>query len=245
MAEAEKKVGKNGEYVIEWASKPLGFSIVMDTSGKNAYVSSIQQAENLKKGLKLAAQIIEINGEKVKDLKHAEILNKIKAASKPIRLKFQPRSFANDPSGDEETRKAAKANENAPRLLKFRGAPQSATHVNGDFALCTKQINDMPAWQRNDDEEDPIILWFWPKTEPENIRCGINRDLWMIGRAAKLNQQDAYACFPAKHHDADGNELEDYTSPTRASVQWKIFDKPSGKWLESRIRIEQHSVDAD
>jgi len=242
MAEADKKVGKNGEYVIEWASKPLGFSIVMDTSGKNAYVSSIQQAENLKKGLKLAAQIIEINGVNVKDEKHATILNKIKEASQPIKLKFQPRSFANDPSGDDEVKKAAKANKNAPRLLKFRGAPPAAKHVNGDFSLCTKQINEMPAWQRNDDKDDPIVLWFWPKTEKENIAQGIKKDLWMIGRASKLNKQDAYACFAARKQDKDGNELEDYTSPTRASVKWKIYMKDTMEWKESQIKIEQHST---
>lgn len=244
MAEAEKKNAANGEYVIEWAAKPLGFSIVMDTSGKNAYVSSIQQAENLKKGLKLAAQIIEINGVKVKDEKHAVILGKIKEASQPIRLKFQPRSFANDPSADEEVMKAAKANENAPRLLKFRGAPQEAIHVNGDFLLCTKRINEMPAWQRNDDKKDPILLWFWPKTEKENINKAIKKDLWMIGRASKLNQQDAYACFAAKKEDKNGNVLEDYTSPTRASVKWKIYIKNTGEWKESQIKIEQQSVDS-
>jgi len=244
MAEAEPKP-KNGEYVIEWKSKPLGFSIVMDTSGKNAYVSSIQQAENLKKGLKLAAQIIEINGVNVKDEKHSAILNRIKEASQPIRLKFQPRSFANDPSADEEVRKAAKANANAPRLLKFRGAPQAAIHVNGDFSLCTKQINEMPAWQRNDEKKDPIVLWFWPKTQKENIARKIEKDLWMIGRASKLNKQDAYACFAAKRTDKDGNPVEDYTSPTRASVKWKIYIKDTGKWEESQIKIEQHSVDSE
>jgi len=242
MAEAENK-GKNGEYTITWKSKPLGFSIVMDTSGKNAYVSSIQQAENLKKGLKLAAQIIEINGVNVKDEKHAAILTKIKEASQPIRLKFQPRSFANDPSADEDVMKAAKANKNAPRLLKFRGAPQSAVHVNGDFSLCTKQINEMPAWQRNDEKDDPIVLWFWPKTESENIARNIKKDLWMIGRASKLNSQDAYACFAAQKTDKDGNELEDYTSPTRSSVKWKIYMKDTGDWINSSIKIEQHSVD--
>jgi len=243
MAEAEQKA-KNGEYVIEWASKPLGFSIVMDTSGKNAYVSSIQQAENLKKGLKLAAQIIEINGERVKDQAHAAILQKIKMASQPIRLKFQPRSFANDPSADEEVVKAAKANKNAPRLLKFRGAPKAAIHVNGDFSLCTKQINEMPAWQRNDEKEDPIVLWFWPKTQSENIAKKIEKDLWMIGRASKLNTQDAYACFAAKKVDKEGNVLEDYTSPTRESVIWKIYMKDTLSWVDSQIKIEQSSVDS-
>jgi hypothetical protein len=89
-------------YTIEWKAKPLGFSIVMDTTGKNAYVSSIQKEDNIKKGLKLAAQIVEINGQQAKNIKHQAILEMIKGATLPMNLKFQPRSFANETEKKEE-----------------------------------------------------------------------------------------------------------------------------------------------
>merc|ERR1719244_2171324 len=102
MASAANSVKKakhfpDGTYEIEWAGKPLGFSIVMDTTGKNAYDSSIQKSLNVERGLKLAAQIVSVNGTKTEDQLHNEILNKIKNASTPIKLRFKPRSFANNP----------------------------------------------------------------------------------------------------------------------------------------------------
>lgn len=227
MADAAEE-NKNGEYEITWQKKPLGFSIVMDTSGKNAYVSSIQVAGNLKKGLKLAAQIIEINGEKVKDLKHSEILTKIKNASQPITLKFQPRSFANDNKSKDDVK-----NQYAPRILEFAEAPNECRHVNGKFELLKSQINGKPAWQRKDDEEDPILLWFWPKDEAVN-KSLMARNLWMIGRRSKLNQQDAYACMNA-------SKQEDMEAPTRTDVKWKVY-KQNGGWQDCEIKIIQSAA---
>merc|ERR1719273_1599648 len=100
MADNKKPELPKGSYAITWESKPLGFSIVMDTTGRNAYVSSIQKQDNLEKGLKLAAQIIKINGENVKQMKHGDILDRIRNARIPMELTFQPRSFANEPQGN-------------------------------------------------------------------------------------------------------------------------------------------------
>jgi len=228
MAEAK---GANGEYEITWKSKPLGFSIVMDTSGKNAYVSSIQRAENVSKGLKLAAQIISINGLNVKDKKHSEILGEIKKAKLPMTLRFQPRSFVHDSNQDAKQKaEDTTDNDNVPTRLEFTQAPEECSHVNGEFELLIKPINGKPAWQRKDQETDPILLWFWPSTEKENQKL-LGRDLWMIGRRSKLNKQDAYACV---------NCFDDV--PTSPDLVWKCYEKSSGKWKDEQLKIEQHYV---
>lgn len=232
MAEAadKAKINSDGTYDIEWKSKPLGFSIVMDTSGKNAYVSSIQRAENVGKGLKLAAQIIQINGKDVENMKHNEILNQIKKATLPMTLRFKPRSFASEDSGAAKTAENDEAHQNHPRRLIFEGAPDDCTHVNGEFELLIKPINDKPAWQRKDEESDPILLWFWPKTEPENARL-LKRDVWMIGRRSNLNKQSAYACT------ACSEEV-----PSNPKLMWKVYQKANSSWEDTKIRIQQKSL---
>jgi len=219
----------NGEYTITWEKKPLGFSIVMDTSGQNAYVSSIQRAENVGKGLKLAAQIIEINGTRVVDKNHSEILKEIKKAGEPITLKFQPRSFANDPN-DKGSKSQKKDDRQFPRRLEFSKAPDDCTHVNGAFELLIQPINGKPAWQRKDKEEDPILLYFWPKEEPENKKL-LKRDVWMIGRRSKLNKQDAYACV---------NTADEV--PTDPALKWKLYRKETKKWIDTELSIIQKSI---
>jgi len=216
MAEA-----KGGVYTITWQKKPLGFSIVMDTTGKNAYVSSIQNNLNVSKGLKLAAQIIEINGANQKDKKHADILTAIKGAKLPITLKFQPRSFANDPDDNGDL-------DEIPKVLTFKGAPASNAHrVNGYFELITQKINDKHVWQRKDDEEDPILVWWWPKA-----KSNLEKDLWMIGRKSYINKQGAYACV---------DSTEDI--PTNIMKTWKAFDQGAQKFVDAKIIIAQSSVD--
>merc|ERR1719244_2239399 len=108
MASAANSVKKakhfpDGTYEIEWAGKPLGFSIVMDTTGKNAYVSSIQKEMNVQRGLKLAAQIIKVGDKNAQGVKHNDILDMIRRAKAPISLTFQPRSFANNPESSKHT----------------------------------------------------------------------------------------------------------------------------------------------
>jgi len=220
----------NGEYSITWNKKPLGFSIVMDTSGQNAYVSSIQRPENVGKGLKLAAQIIQINEQKVVDKPHAEILDAIKKAKEPITLKFQPRSFANDPNDKTASKSKKKDDRQYPRRLEFSAAPKDCTHVNGAFELLIQPINGKPAWQRADNEEDPILLYFWPKEEPENARL-LKRDVWMIGRRSKLNKQDAYACVNT-----------DMEVPTDPKLIWKCYRKEIKKWKDCELTIVQEKV---
>jgi len=212
MAEADAK----GVYTIKWDKKPLGFSIVMDTTGKNAYVSSIQNEANRKKGLKLAAQIVAINGDNQRDRKHTDILQSIKSAKLPITLKFQPRSFANDPKDDELT--------DVPKVLTFKGAPASNAHrVNGYFELIKNKINGKHVWQRKDEESDPILVWFWPKSKSE-----LAEDLWMIGRKSYVNKQGAYACVNS-----------DVDIPTQVNKTWKAFDQTAQKFVEAKIIIDQ------
>lgn len=222
MAAAET----NDQYSITWDTKPLGFSIVMDTTGRNAYVSSIQKQENLQKGLKLAAQIIKINGANVKQKKHGDILEKIKKAELPMTLTFQPRSFANANSGDSTTNEEQSSDN--PIALLFGGAPASARNrVDGMFLLVkNKEVNGRPMWQRKDDESDPIVLWYWPLEGGEQGPSNMAENLWMISRASQLHTQNAYACCPS-----------DVENPLRISCAWKVWNKEAGNFVGCKLSI--------
>jgi len=207
-----------GAYTISWAKKPLGFSIVMDTTGKNAYVSSIQKQENKNKGLKLAAQIITINKEPVKNLDHKVILNKIKAAKLPITLVFQPRSFANEPQNSE-----------IPTPIKFEGAEVNQHRINGYFELTKEKYFGKHQWQRNDEEVDPIILWYWPQKSAEKTSTNeTGRDLWMISRKTHRNSENGYACV---------NSSADI--PTDIEAKWECYDPTKGDFVKCKINIVQ------
>jgi len=211
-------------YTITWEKKPLGFSIVMNTDGKNAYVSSIQKTENIEKGLKLAAQIIQINNKKVDGLEHQEILKAIRNAECPMKLTFQPRSFANEPDAQKET---LKKQAQIPRILKFQGAPDQIKHrVNGYFELTTQVVNDHNVWQRKDTEEDPILVWFYPMKQNGNVK-----KLWMISRKSQLNTQNAYACCE-----------EDVKYPTQITSTWNIWNQANAKFDTTQIKIVQVKV---
>jgi len=207
-------------YEIVWEAKPLGFSIVMDTTGRNAYVSSIQKKENLAKGLKLAAQIIEINGDNVKGMKHQRILEKIKGAVLPIRLVFQPRSFANEPRDEERD------DTSPPEGLLFGGAPASAKNrVDGVFELVASEHNGRAMWQRKDQEDDPILLWWWPA---KDLNAGLDENLWMISRKSQLNTQNAYACCPA--------DVE-FPNQIPSDIPWKVWNRDQGLFVECELSI--------
>lgn len=211
------------QYSITWETKPLGFSIVMDTTGRNAYVSSIQKQENLQKGLKLAAQIIKINNVNVKQKKHGDILDAIKKAILPMTLTFQPRSFANASSGD-----ATSGGDNKPIALLFGGAPESARNrVDGMFLLVKdKEVNGKACWQRKDDESDPILLWYWPLEGGDSGPSGMAENLWMISRASQLNSQNAYACCPSS-----------VENPLNINCPWKVWDKNASNFRECQLSI--------
>jgi len=207
------------QYDITWEVKPLGFSIVMDTTGRNAYVSSIQKQGNLTKGLKLAAQIIRINGSDAKQKKHGAILELIKKAKLPMTLTFQPRSFA----ANTEEKKTTSV------CLLFGGAPESARNrVDGMFVKVTKQLNGKDMWQRKDNEEDPIVLWYWPLTGGENGDSGMAENLWMISRKSQLQTQNAYACCPS---------IE--TNPLNINVPWKVWNKTTCSFQECGLSIAE------
>jgi len=209
-----------GVYMIKWEKKPLGFSIVMDTTGKNAYVSSIQSDINRNKGLKLAAQIVAINGTNQRDRKHTDILQSIKSAQLPITLKFQPRSFANDPKDDDELT-------DIPKVLTFKGAPASNAHrVNGYFELIKEKINDKHVWQRKDAEKDPILVWYWP-----NTKSNLDKSLWMIGRKSYVNKQGAYACVDSE-----------VDIPTEVNKTWKAYDQSINEFVDAKIVIDQNNA---
>lgn len=224
MATSENE---NGEYAITWKTKPLGFSIVMDTTGRNAYVSSIQKQDNLRRGLKLAAQIIKVNGEDAKQKKHGKILDMIKNATLPMTLTFQPRSFA---TGAGENAESSEKEESTPVNLLIGNAPDSATHrVDGIFILCKSKTNERHMWQRDDEEEDPVILWFWPKSVST-----LEKDLWMIGRKSNINTEKAYACCPSGQDN-----------PLHIKQKWKVWEQPKQKFVPCTLSLLDKAIDID
>lgn len=216
----------NGAYEIVWEAKPLGFSIVMDTTGRNAYVSSIQKTSNLDKGLKLAAQIIAINGENVKGLKHQDILGKIKGARLPMVLKFQPRSFANEKAQQNEEEAEEEENEDntPPPGLLFGGATMAANRVNGMFELVTNEtLHGRNIWQRRDDEKDPIILYWYPA---KDLGHNTNENIWMIARRSRINTDAGYACCK-----------QDTEYPSQVTDKWWVYNQGTGHFEECFLEI--------
>lgn len=229
----------SSEYAITWVSKPLGFSIVMDTTGRNAYVSSIQKEENIVKGLKLAAQIVKIGATNVKQMQHSKILDFIRKEPLPMTLTFQPRSFAKET--EDGQKREIKDDDELPEAFIIQGAPASLEQrVNGMFEKVNddalREHNGRGVWQRRDGESDPILLWYWPKSV-----SNLNADLWMISRRSQLDKQGAYACLES--NDVNPLNLHKYV--------WKVFDKNTGEFGETKIQIansvskEQHDVDND
>lgn len=246
---AENKIDlPAGSYQITWEKKPLGFSIVMDTTGKNAYVSSIQAKSNEEKGLKLAAQIIYINKEDVRGVKHQEILKKIKGATLPMTLAFHPRSFAHETNDKEEEEEQEEENKNEEAekdkeeeeedeaQLLFGGAEgHAAKRVNGRFRKYKKKGELLmsakrPVWIHDDEEEDAVILWWFPGDHPKN---SFKRNVWMISRETKIHTDQAYACckVPEKmKHMETPDQFND-------SLKWQIFDIKTRKFKETQLTI--------
>lgn len=212
-------------YEIEWEKKPLGFSIVMDTSGKNAYVSSIQDTKNIEKGLRLAAQIVAIQGKSVVDWKHDAILKLIKETKTPPKLKlaFKQRTFANE--------KEKEAQNEVPEVLKFDGAPKErANRVNGYFELKQKKVNGKHTWHRKDTETDKIVVWWWEKGSATKAGIkGLETGLWMISRESQVNSGNAYACVQS-----------DEDLPTKIGKKWQVFS--SEGFVPSAIEIKQAEI---
>ena len=80
---------EEGLYEITFNQRPLGFSVIMDTRGKNAIVSSIQDDTNGKLGMKVESRIYEINGKRVDDLKHKDILKLMAQQPTPFYVVFK------------------------------------------------------------------------------------------------------------------------------------------------------------
>jgi len=76
-------------YEITFIARPLGFSVIMDTRGKNAIVSSIQDPNNTKTGMKMASRMYEVNGKRVDNLNHKEILDILTSCECPFYIVFK------------------------------------------------------------------------------------------------------------------------------------------------------------
>ena len=84
-----KHYQQEGLYEITFNERPLGFSVIMDTRGKNAIVSSIQDDTNEQLGMKLASRVYEINGKRVDDQKHKDILKLMAQQPTPFYVVFK------------------------------------------------------------------------------------------------------------------------------------------------------------
>lgn len=80
---------EEGLYEITFNQRPLGFSVIMDTRGKNAIVSSIQDETNEQLGMKIASRVYEINGKRVDDMKHKDILKLMAQQPAPFYVVFK------------------------------------------------------------------------------------------------------------------------------------------------------------
>jgi len=251
MAEAEQKIVNavyhdDGSYTIQWAKKPLGFSIVMDTTGNNAYVSSIQEKLNVKKGLKLAAQIVEVNGTATVGKKHQEILQIIKGVQPPVILRFQPRSFANANSDDKDKREI-------PQFMEITGAEgDKQDRVNGKYSLVTNkkdkryQVMGKPVWEKVDKEGlggDLIYCWYFPESKSK-----LPVNMWMITRGSEISKAEeskpvgAYACFKVTGNNEKGEELKEVINfPTDTTgLKWNLYE--NGAFVEKGITIKTEKM---
>jgi len=221
------------EYPITWTAKPLGFSIVMDTTGKNAYVSSIQKEDNLRKGLKLAAQIVSINGTDVRNMKHSSILEVIRKATLPMTLVFQPRSFANEPKEGAAEVNEEKKSDGLPKCLLLGGSPHNQHRVCGIFDLqADETINDRAVWKRRDAEKDNIIIYWLLGSQVKNSSAKLP-DMWMIARRSKVYSDQAYACCE-----------DDQQNPLVIKQPWQIWSQDNGKFEKCELKI-QDEVDSN
>jgi len=250
MAEAEQQISDatyhdDGSYTITWSRKPLGFSIVMDTTGNNAYVSSIQEKRNVKKGLKLAAQIVEVNGNATVGKKHQEILQIIKGVVPPVVLRFQPRSFANaNADGDKR---------DIPAFMEITGAEgEKQNRVNGKYQLVTDknnkryQVFDKPVWLKVDKEGlggDLIYCWYYPAKS-----SGLPVSMWMITRDSEITKGingaavGAYGAFKVEGENKKGEKLSDVIQyPTDTTdLNWHLFE--NGEFKQKSIVIKTNKT---
>jgi len=238
MADTKVKLPQ-GSYQITWKAKPLGFSIVMDTTGKNAYVSSIQKQENMANGLKLAAQIIFINDTDVRGMKHQKILQTIKGAGCPMTLAFQPRSFAHDVQEDDkdEKKKEDAESEGVPTLLFGGAIGATSKRVNGVYKPLGKQENGREMWvhqeadsSKDNLEENPIYLWWFPKSAKKNT---MKTSVWMISRKECLNTDQAYACCKVP----EGDKYKDLKTPEKLNLPWQVYHKESAAYVKTELSI--------
>jgi len=226
---------ENETYSVKWESKPLGFSIVMDTSGKNAYVSSVQNQDNFKKGLKLASQIISINDVDVVDKPHVSILGEIKGAQTPITLVFRQRKFADQFNNEEKKKEEKKKVAN----LLFGSAPANIAHrVDGLFEAEKEEYNGKPSWTKvnPEDESDPIVCRWWP-AEDNNITIEDNKgnpikppNMWLITKLSyyNANRGDSYAV----HFENVHNPME------MKDPRWKCWNKETNKYDTVPLSIQ-------
>ena len=119
-----------GLYEIIFKQRPLGFSVIMDTRGKNAIVSSVQDETNGKLGVKIASRVYEINGKRVDDMKHKVILKLMAQQPTPFYVVFKESGYDSDDFGahvDQHYRRKVKDKISLKKILS-----QARVELYGD-----------------------------------------------------------------------------------------------------------------
>lgn len=214
-------------YEKTWETKPLGFSIIMDTRGKNAYVSSVQNKALNKGKVTLASQIIEVAGQNVEDKDHSDILNLIISSGTPLTLKFRKSSKE---SGDS-----------APPCISFQNAPEKVAHrVNGEWSLEeNNKINFRNVWRRNTDGDVLCNLWYWPKSQMSAevaAKIGGGAGAWLITRAPDLGNKNPETIYGAGIDDPEGT----CKYPSMITGTWRVF--AGTNFIDCKLEVNQNEL---
>eukprot|EP01083_Nonionella_stella_P043845 118332_1 len=120
---------ENGLYEISFDERPLGFSVIKGDNGKNAIISTIQNHQNVQKGMKIASSIYDINGKRVYDAHYGHILKEFAQQKTPFYVTFR-----------EPQQNDAQDNEARVHHHHLRKKSCSSSTSNGDCSDCSPYL---------------------------------------------------------------------------------------------------------
>eukprot|EP01084_Bolivina_argentea_P046819 86233_1 len=80
---------QNNLYKITFNKRPLGFCVIKSKDGKNAIVSTIENDENINKGLQMSSYIYQISKKRVYNTNYKQILTEIAKQQTPFHIVFK------------------------------------------------------------------------------------------------------------------------------------------------------------
>jgi len=142
-------------------ARPLGFSVVMDPQGRNAVVSSIQNATlESEHGLERLSRIVKVNDRWVEHKKHQDIIDYILDRECPITFSFRKRVHKKRGSLFKKVQRPSRSQPaqksrgsmivGGPKLAKSRGSTTNVLQKASSAKPKLFNANTMHAW---DDEE--------------------------------------------------------------------------------------------